>query len=58
MKLCSILAVSVLCTWASAFAQEKKPDPKFYIFLCFGQSKMEADARPEEQDKEDVDKRF
>jgi len=28
-----------------------KPDPKFYIYLCFGQSNMEAGAVPAEQDK-------
>ena len=31
-----------------AFAQE--PDPNFFIYLCFGQSNMEAGARPAEQD--------
>ena len=56
MKLGLILAVGMLFT--GAFAQDQKPDPKFYIFLCFGQSNMEAGARPEEQDKVEVDKRF
>lgn len=37
----------------SAFSQ----DPKFYIFLCFGQSNMEGNARPEPQDST-VDNRF
>lgn len=32
----------------SAFAQN--PDPNFFIYLCFGQSNMEAGARPAEQD--------
>jgi YHS domain-containing protein len=36
----------------------KKPDPKFFIYLCFGQSNMEAGARPEKQDSVPVDKRF
>lgn len=57
-KLGSILAVIVLLLSATAFAQDRKPDPKFYIFLCFGQSNMEAGARPEEQDKGPVDQRF
>ncbi len=39
-------------------SQEKKPDPRFHIYLCFGQSNMGADARPEEQDKGPVDERF
>ena len=40
----------------SAFAQ--KPDKNFHIFLCFGQSNMEAGARPAEQDKGFDDPRF
>jgi len=58
MKLSSILSVILLFTSAGAFAQDKKPDSKFHIYLCFGQSNMEAGARPEEQDKGDVDPRF
>jgi hypothetical protein len=54
----SFLAVIALGTSLSMFAQDKKPDPKFHIYLCFGQSNMEAGARPEEQDKVEVDKRF
>jgi hypothetical protein len=57
LKLLSILA-ALLFISAGAFAQEGKPDPKFHIFLCFGQSNMEAGARPEEQDKGPVDPRF
>ncbi len=34
-----------------------KPDPKFLIFLCFGQSNMEGGARMEEMDRV-ADKRF
>lgn len=41
-----------------AFAQGQKPDPKFHIYLCFGQSNMEAGARPEAQDQGEVDPRF
>jgi hypothetical protein len=37
----------------NAFSQ----DPNLYIFLCFGQSNMEGNARPEAQDTT-VDKRF
>lgn len=52
-SICLLLIVST-----SSFAQkEKKPDSKFFIYLCFGQSNMEAGARPEEQDKV-VDERF
>lgn len=33
-------------------------DPNFHIYLCFGQSNMEAGARPAEQDKDFNDPRF
>ena len=33
-------------------------DPNFFIYLCFGQSNMEAGARPAEQDKDFNDPRF
>ena len=39
-------------------AQAGKPDKNFHIFLCFGQSNMEAGARPAEQDKDFNDPRF
>ena len=34
------------------------PDPNFYIFLCFGQSNMEGNARPEAVDLESPGPRF
>ena len=39
---------------AKKAATEKvaQPDPNFYIFLCFGQSNMEGNARPEAVDLE------
>ncbi|MDH6313386.1 alpha-L-arabinofuranosidase [Parabacteroides sp. PFB2-10] len=42
----------------NTFGQEQKPDPNFFIYLCIGQSNMEAGARPEEQDSAPVDPRF
>lgn len=33
-------------------------DPDFHIYLCFGQSNMEGNARPEEQDFQGVSERF
>lgn len=33
-------------------------DPDFYIYLCLGQSNMEGNARPEQEDMVDVDERF
>ena len=53
MKVKSILFLGLLLLTTNAFSQ----DPNFYIFLCFGQSNMEGNARVEEQDKE-VDSRF
>jgi len=54
----SIILVVLFITVSGTFAQKaKKSDPKFFIYLCFGQSNMEAGARPEEQDKV-VDERF
>ncbi len=47
----------VFVTIQGSFAQDK-PDPNFFIYLCFGQSNMEAGARPEEQDKEPLTERF
>ena len=43
---------------SSASAKQDTPDPKFQIYLCFGQSNMEAGARPESQDLAPVDPRF
>jgi hypothetical protein len=44
---------ALLLTKINVYSQ----DPNFYIFLCFGQSNMEGNARIEEQDKT-VDDRF
>ena len=53
-KALTTLILSALC--ALAFAQQ--PDPDFYIYLCFGQSNMEAGARPAPQDEGFNDPRF
>ena len=47
MKMKKFLASIMLLIGLSANAA---PDPNFYIFLCFGQSNMEGNARPEAQD--------
>jgi len=51
-KMSLILAIVVLFSSAGVFAQdeEKRPDPKFYIFLCFGQSNMAGGEQPGPQD--------
>ena len=55
MKRFITLTIAMLLGIAS-FAQ--KPDPNFHIYLCIGQSNMEAGARPAEQDKDFNDPRF
>ncbi|MDP4208152.1 MAG: sialate O-acetylesterase [Bacteroidota bacterium] len=52
-----VLAILFFVT-SGVFAQKQNPDPKFFIYLCFGQSNMEAGARPEKQDSGKVDERF
>ena len=46
--------VTVLATIGHGFSQ----DQKFYIFLCFGQSNMEGNAKIQPQDTMNVDPRF
>ncbi len=43
--------------WAMA-QSATQPDPNFYIYLCFGQSNMEGNARIENCDMRGVDSRF
>ncbi len=50
------LILTALCLGLQAFAQG--PDPDFHIYLCFGQSNMEAGARPAPQDEGFNDPRF
>lgn len=52
-RVVKILWMGMLLAGTRAFSQ----DPNFYIFLCFGQSNMEGNARIEEQDRS-VDDRF
>ena len=56
MKRILLASAIALLAVVSIFAQ--KPDKNFHIFLCFGQSNMEAGARPAEQDKDFNDPRF
>ena len=53
MKKILITLAAILCA-AQAFAQ----DPNFHIYLCFGQSNMEGNAKIEAQDLENVSDRF
>jgi len=54
MKLKLITLVALLALSVTGFSQDKK----FYIFLAFGQSNMEGNARVEAQDTTNVDPRF
>ena len=51
-----LLTLSALAACLTLNAQT--PDPNFFIYLCFGQSNMEAGARPAEQDEGFNDPRF
>lgn len=53
-----ILLASAIALLAVVSILAQKPDKNFHIFLCFGQSNMEAGARPAEQDKDFNDPRF
>ena len=52
------ILASVLLLTITMLAMAQKPDKNFHIFLCLGQSNMEAGARPAEQDKDFNDPRF
>src|SRR5215210_6545034 len=54
IKILIFLIIGLACLRANTFSQDKK----FYIFLCFGQSNMEGNARIEAQDSLGVDPRF
>lgn len=52
----SIVAALLFLVSGGVFAQGQKPDHKLHIYLCFGQSNMEAGARPEPQDLGEVER--
>jgi hypothetical protein len=56
-KRASLLLAACFVVTVTTGAAARDPDPKFYIFLCFGQSNMEGFPGIEEQDKT-VDERF
>ena len=61
--LSTILLCAIALTMSAQKAGAKKaavkePDPNFYIFLCFGQSNMEGNARPEAVDLASPGPRF
>lgn len=52
------LCLVALALWLMPASLKAAPDPNFYIFLCFGQSNMEGNAKIEPQDLTGVDPRF
>jgi hypothetical protein len=52
-----IRLIAIICFVLISF-QTFSQDKNFYIFLCFGQSNMEGNARIQEQDTINIDKRF
>ena len=52
------VAVAFVLALSFTLSASAQPDPNFFIYLCFGQSNMEAGARPAEQDKNFTDERF
>ena len=48
------LIITILMSAVALTANAQKPDPNFYIFLCFGQSNMEGAAKPEAQSPHSV----
>ena len=59
MRIRSILKLAMILLLAvPMWSKAQTPDPNFFIYLCFGQSNMEAGAVPAEQDKNFTDPRF
>ena len=56
MTLASALLAASLIAAAATTAPAEEPDPKFYVFLCLGQSNMEGFPGIEEQDKTEVER--
>lgn len=53
-----IIKIALLALFLVPLTASAKRDSKFYIYLCLGQSNMEAGAIPAEQDKDFNDPRF
>lgn len=53
-KTCILIIAATLLVQLKAYSQ----DPNFHIYLCFGQSNMEGNARVESQDTIDINPRF
>src|SRR5436190_21242746 len=58
MRITPLFILGTLVLTLSAQTRAQTPDPKCYVFLCFGQSNAEGYPGLEEQDKSGVDPRF
>ena len=47
-----VAVLAIFPIFRASATPESKPDPNFFIYLCIGQSNMEAGAVPAEQDKD------
>jgi len=56
IKLASSLVAASVVVAVTVTAPAQDPDPKFYVFLCFGQSNMEGFPGIEERDKAEVER--
>src|SRR5688572_33423226 len=55
-KLASVLLAGAVGVAVTTPAPAEEPDPKFYVFLCLGQSNMEGFPGIEEQDRTAVER--
>lgn len=53
-----VAVLAIFPIFRASATPENKPDPNFFIYLCIGQSNMEAGAVPAEQDKDFNNPRF
>lgn len=53
-----VAVLAIFPIFRASATPESKPDPNFFIYLCIGQSNMEAGAVPAEQDKDFKNPRF
>jgi hypothetical protein len=58
MKYLFLIVAGLLLFGAHVVAQVATPDPNFHIYLCFGQSNMEGNAKILDQDRLGVSPRF
>ena len=57
-RIISLFSAAVISLTSAMAASGSKPDQNFFIYLCIGQSNMEAGAVPAEQDENFNDPRF